>query len=90
VPNVFVALHTFLDPLDDAQGGLHADIAGNEHFFQIVEHGIIHGTFSRHNASQLAEEAGPRALQPLIEVLLSTAACSASFFFPKSPKNAML
>ena len=68
--HVLVAGNALLDAADDLHGGLHADVRGDEHLLQVVEHVGIDRRASGHGARQLREETALGLLQSGVQLLL--------------------
>ncbi len=48
--------HAVFDALDDFEGGLDADIGGNEEFFEVVQNALIYAAFAYEQARDFREK----------------------------------
>ena len=66
--HVLVAGHALLDAADDLHGRLDADVRGDEHLLQVVEHVGVDRRAARHGACEFREEARLGLFQPGVEL----------------------
>ena len=67
--DIFVARHTLLETLDDAQCRVDADIRGHEDFLKLVEHVVIDLRLSGYGMRDAVEKAAFGLFKPLVESL---------------------
>ena len=68
--NILIASHTLLDTLNDFQGGINSDIAGDKDFFEVVEHIVVNFRLTSNSTCQLRKNTLLGLLKTLIESLL--------------------